>query len=249
MIDNFVSTLETSVGWRGIVDAVNSSSCPQSLSVTIPSALQELFVRHFGELLLGSSPSWKEGTHADLINAGKYLTPPTIDECRALRTELALYPLVSKFRLAVIWEANKLSKEASNSLLKLTEEPPNHGHILFISEEDKLIPTIKSRVRSIYIDLPDILVAPKRVPSTTEDFAEWVSKSKKTTSESLYLEIQSWVKYLTNEGDFTTAAELESMIRIMQEKRLSVTMVQDAIYGVLKEGIPSEQIFGSLWKA
>ena len=249
MIDDFVSTLENSIGWQRIVDAVYSSKCPQSLSVTIPSCMQELFVRKFGELLLGSSPSWKDGTHSDLISAGKYLSPPTIDECRALRTELALYPLISKFRLAVIWEANKLSIEASNSLLKLTEEPPHHAHILFISEEDKLIPTIKSRVNSIHIDLPDEVVAPQPLPGTSEDFALWVNNLKKTTSECLYLEIQRWIEYLTIEGDFTAAAKLESMVKIMQQKRLSATMIQYTIYAVLKEGIPSEQIFGSLWKA
>lgn len=114
-----------------------------------------------------------------------------------LQGELGLHPIVSDKRLAVVWFADKLSLEASNSLLKLTEEPPVHGSILFVSEEDKLIPTIKSRVWSIYIDLPEELVKPRRHPSSPDEWAEWIENSKKNSTELVYLEIDSWIKFLS----------------------------------------------------
>lgn len=247
MVENSSELLELSKGWAEIKNAVSSGRCTQSLAVVVPSAMQEMFVCKFGELLLGAYPTWKDGVHPDLIYAGKYLTAPSIDECRLLRSELELHPLAANKRLAVIWGSEKLSVEASNSLLKLTEEPPLHGYVLFISEEDKLIPTIKSRVWLIHIDLPEEIVKPKAHPISAEEWAEWLDSGKKSSSEILYLEIDSWIKYLTDKGDYATSAKLESMVRIMEQKRLSVPMIQDTVFAVLKEGIPCEQIFGNLW--
>lgn len=49
-------------------------------------------------------------------------------------------------RLAVIYEADRLTPEASNGLLKVLEEPPANLFILLLLSRDNLLPTIKSRV-------------------------------------------------------------------------------------------------------
>ena len=247
MLEDPAAYLESTNGWKEIASAVANGRCSQSLAVFVPSSVQEFFVTHFAELTLGADSGWKDGTHPDLVMAGKFLTPPTIDECRLIRSELAMHPFAASVRLAVIWEADKLSMEASNSLLKLAEEPPQSAQILFISEEDKLIPTIKSRVWSIHIDLPDELVSPHRPPSAANEWAEFLDGKKKVTPETIYMEIECWIKYLTEKGDYISASKLESMSRIMEQRRLSVPMIQDAVYAVLKEGVPCEQIFGSIW--
>lgn len=247
MPEETLSLLKASRGWSEIALAVETGRCPQSMAVVIPSSMQEIFVINYAKLILGDSHAWNDYTHPDLIYAGKYLTAPSIDECRMLQGELGLHPIVSDKRLAVVWSADKLSLEASNSLLKLTEEPPVHGSILFVSEEDKLIPTIKSRVWSIYIDLPEELVKPRRHPSSPDEWAEWIENSKKNSTELVYLEIDSWIKFLSEKKDYRTASALESSVRIMEQKRLSVSMIQDVVFAVLKEGIPCEQIFGNIW--
>ena len=43
------------------------------------------------------------------------------------------------------------------------------------------------------------------------------------------------------------AANMESIVRVMEQKRLSAPMVQDIAFTVIKEGTPYEQIFGDLW--
>lgn len=247
MLEDPSAYLISSNGWEEISSAVAAERCSQSLAVFLPSSMQELFVSRFAELTLGSDTGWKDGTHPDLINAGKYLIPPTIDECRMIRSELALHPLAAHVRLAVVWEADKLSLEAANSLLKLTEEPPLSAQILFVSEEDKLIPTIKSRVWSVHIDLPAELASPHKPPATTAEWADFLDGKKKITTEAMYMEIECWVKYMTEKEDYLTASKLESMSRIMEQRRLSVSMIQDALYAILKEGIPCEQVFGSIW--
>lgn len=248
MIDDFELALEKSAAWRMVTDAINEAKCPQSLAAIVPTSMQDLFVRKFGGLLLTKDKSLKDIEHPDLINAGGPSYPPTIDECRMLRSELALFPIEAKCRLAVIWEANSLSKEAANSLLKLTEEPPKHGHILLIAEEDNLIPTIKSRVTLMYIDYPSDLLVPIKQPATAVDFAQWIRSSKKKNSDALYVEAEGWIKDLLNKKLFFEAEKLESILKIIKHKRLSTSMTQDILYASLKEGVSTEQTFGSLWE-
>ena len=246
MINDAWAVLEASQGWKEIAAAVGMKRCPQSVAVALPEIMQKIFVENYGKLILGDSPVWKDGAHPDLINAGKSPAPPGIDECRTLQGELALHPLVSERRMAVIWSADRLSPEASNSLLKLTEEPPEHGCILFVSEEGKLIPTIKSRVWSVRIDLPVEIAKPKPYPASTGEWAEWIAGGRKKDPEILCLEIGNWIADLTEKGNYRKAAELDCLVRMMGQKRLSVPMIQDLTYMVIKEDITFEQIFGNI---
>jgi len=247
MTDDAAAILENSHDWKEIASAIQNNRCPQSVAAVVPSAMQQMFAERYGKMILGDGPMWKDGEHPDLINAGKYMTPPSIDECRMLHGELGLYPLVSDKRLAVIWAADKLSLEASNSLLKLTEEPPAHGSVIFISDEDRLIPTIKSRVWPMHIDIPEELVMPRPHPFSPEEWAQWFENGKKSGPEILFMEMEGWVRYLSEKGNYVKAADVESLVRIMEQKRLSAAMIQDLAFAVIKEGVPCEQIFGDLW--
>ena len=247
MISDPNTLLVSSRGWVELSAAISGGHIPQSVGAVVPSALQQVFAERYGKLLLGENGWNDDGAHPDLVNAGKYMTPPSIDECRTLPGELALHPIMADRRLAVVWAADKLSVEASNSLLKLAEEPPSCGCILFMAEEDKLIPTIKSRVWSIYIDVPEELVKPRPYPAAPAEWAAWLEGGKKNGAEMLFFEIESWIKDLTDKGDFVKAAELETLARVMGQKRLSAPMIQDLAFAFLKEGIPCEQIFGNIW--
>lgn len=246
MINDARALLTNSRGWLELASAMDGGHMPQSVAVVAPTALQQVFVESYGKLLLGEE-GWNDSSHPDLVSAGNYLSPPSIDDCRTLPAELALHPISAERRLAIIWSADKISIEASNSLLKLAEEPPARGCILFVTEEDKLIPTIKSRVWSIYIDVPEEFVRPRPHPKAAREWAAWLEGGKKAGAELLFLDIESWIKDLTEKGDFAKAAELETLMRVMQQKRLSAPMIQDLAFALLKEGVPCEQIFGNIW--
>lgn len=242
-----VALIESSQGWRELANAAASGRTPQSVGVVIPHIIQETFSEMYGRLVLGDDNLWKDGEHPDMINAGTVSSAPSIDECRQLQGELALHPLSSRRRLAVVWLADKLSVEASNSLLKITEEPPEHGNILFMSEEDNLIPTIKSRIWSIHIDLPEEILKAHPMPASIREWAKWMDAGRKPSPEILYLEMQGWVRDLTEKNDYIKASELDSLIRLMEQRRLSVPVIEDLVFALFKEEVPNEQILGNLW--
>lgn len=236
-----------SSGWQELESAAQRASLPQSVFASVSAPLQKIFVERYAELLLGPSSSDEYYSHPDLIYAGSDDKPPTISECRSLSGELALHPLSAERRLAVIWSADKLSIEASNSLLKITEEPPVNGALLLIAAEDTLIPTLRSRVWSVSFEAPEELIKPEPLPVTLADWAAWLGGKNRKSADVIFLEVGKWIKFLTEEGDFKRAAELETFVRIAERRRLSSPMIQDSLFAILKEGIPCEQIFGDIW--
>lgn len=75
-----------------------------------------------------------------------------IEQIRKLKRWALLKPFASKSKAAIINEAEKLTLEAQNSLLKILEEPPRHTLIvLTAAKESLLLPTIVSRCKVIRI--------------------------------------------------------------------------------------------------
>ncbi len=69
-----------------------------------------------------------------------------IDQMRLLRSVAYLKPMVGRKRIFIVVEAEKMTEEAANSLLKILEEPPLFSYIILITHNPFLLmSTIKSR--------------------------------------------------------------------------------------------------------
>lgn len=68
-----------------------------------------------------------------------------LDQVRFFKKKIVLKSNYQN-RLGIIKDADLLTTEASNSLLKIFEELPESSYILLLSRSDNLLPTINSRV-------------------------------------------------------------------------------------------------------
>ena len=69
-----------------------------------------------------------------------------VDDIRGIRDEVNFLPTTAKYRVYIIDEVHMLSIGAFNALLKTLEEPPKYMVIiLIVSNESKMLQTIKSR--------------------------------------------------------------------------------------------------------
>jgi DNA polymerase III delta' subunit len=74
-----------------------------------------------------------------------------IDQMRAMRQAAYMRPMISRKRVFIVDEAEKMNDESSNCLLKVLEEPPLFSHIILLtSNPDMILPTIKSRCQILY---------------------------------------------------------------------------------------------------
>jgi DNA polymerase-3 subunit delta' len=98
---------------------------PDFLSVACPEGKSELPI----ELLVGS-----------LDNRGR----------EGLCHDLSLRPMLGRRRVAVIEDADRMSTESANAILKTLEEPPPYALIILIAADlGRILPTIRSRCQTI----------------------------------------------------------------------------------------------------
>ena len=91
---------------------------------------------------------------------GKGKPPPVdlpIDVVREFLTEkVSVRPTLSKRRVFIVCEAEKLNQSSQNAMLKTLEEPPEYCSIILLCTRlEKLLPTIKSRSQTIRFGLID----------------------------------------------------------------------------------------------
>lgn len=74
----------------------------------------------------------------------------SIDQVRNLQHQLSLRPYASEFKTGIILEAQRMTIEAQNALLKTLEEPPAHSVLILTAPSVKnLLPTIVSRCQVV----------------------------------------------------------------------------------------------------
>jgi DNA polymerase-3 subunit delta' len=73
-----------------------------------------------------------------------------IEQIRDLQKKLSLFPYSAKYKVAIIEQADMMSKSAANSILKTLEEPSSTTIlILLTSNSGNLLDTIKSRCQTL----------------------------------------------------------------------------------------------------
>jgi DNA polymerase-3 subunit delta' len=96
-------------------------------------------------------------THPDLGVLSTERVIISIEEVRQLVSTSQFSPSVGRYRVMVIEDADRMSERTSNVLLKALEEPPPRTvWILCAPSEADLIPTIRSRVRSVRLRVPAV---------------------------------------------------------------------------------------------
>jgi DNA polymerase-3 subunit delta' len=245
--------------WLELLSMIAGGEAPQALAAIVPGDVALDFRDMYARRVLCSSGSgddgcdscgsWTSDGHPDLIVAGRWGEPPGISDCLDFQVQLYLKPVVAPGRLGVVSSAEGLSLPAANSLLKITEEPPAKGRILFVAERDEFITTIRSRVwmfRLLETDKSGQGVSPVSPPLTPAEWASWLERTRKFSIDELAVEAEGWVLDFCGRGEWRVAASLQNTLFLARKRHIPVSMAQDALFALLREGVGGGQIFGDL---
>lgn len=99
----------------------------------------------------------KARTHPDLGVLTTQAAVIRIDSAREIVTTAHYAPSEGRYRVIVIEDADRMTEHTSNVLLKAIEEPPERTiWILCAPSEADLLPTIRSRTRSLRLVTPSV---------------------------------------------------------------------------------------------
>jgi len=133
-----------------------------------------------------------------------------IEQIRRLKADSSLKIYEGRKKVWIIDEAEKLTQEAANSLLKILEEPPLHLVIILITHIPRLLPpTIISRCRIIHFS-----------PLRDEDINEILKKQKNIKAEFIPI-----VSQLAR-GSMSEALKLIEEESILKEREKAFNLLQ-----------------------
>ncbi|QBR74683.1 DNA polymerase III subunit delta' [Microbacterium sediminis] len=97
------------------------------------------------------------GTHPDLVALRTEGVIITIAQARDLAARSYFAPSLGRYRVIVMEDADRMTERTSNVLLKALEEPPERTvWVLCAPSDADLLPTIRSRVRTLRLREPDV---------------------------------------------------------------------------------------------
>jgi DNA polymerase-3 subunit delta' len=181
-----------------------------------------------------------------------------IDQIRNLKKFFTLKThTTTEKRVAVLIDADTMTKEAQNSLLKLLEEPPEHCHlILTSSDSDELLPTIVSRVQTYRLRaIPKEHVITYLVRRGYKSFDIQSALSVTAgligaTSSIMSGEEDGYVASLKRAKELLGQKHLERLKSIDQltKDKQSTLLVLDAFKTIAVAGIQAKAKNSDLWK-
>ena len=137
----------------------------------------------------------------------------SIEQMRELAKQAAFAPVLSKNKICIVEDADRLTEAAANSFLKLLEEPPAGWLIILLaSSEDKLLTTILSRVVKLRFNPLAVADVKKLLleRGVAEDASEVLARiSEGSVGTALNLNEQNALEYRQTALSFLEALPLE----------------------------------------
>lgn len=146
----------------------------------------------------------------------------SVGTVREIKTAIYQKPFALKYKINIIKEAEKLTQEAQNALLKIFEEPPNHAIIILETSNPKnLLETLRSRAVVINTIPEQITTGQDETKSLKEsllyipevvDPTSWVDRQINNNFQVLLKQIGSDQKFIKTTKIIETYKEARLMI-------------------------------------
>jgi hypothetical protein len=169
--------------WNLFVTAWNQRRMAHAVAFEIPEEAMEEFLQILQNFFSGNDLTLSPPpVSPDIQIIGDSKGPPGIDCCRKLAGELSLFPRSLGYKVGVVCHGEALSPAGANSLLKITEEPPEYSFLVFLHSLRPLLPTLESRVWSLSLKKKNL----EKQPSCMQKRGQASLQMEKHLLEQLY---------------------------------------------------------------
>jgi DNA polymerase-3 subunit delta' len=192
------------------------------------------------------------GTHADLLTIGRsydekrqrFRNEIGVEDVRPVGDFLRRTPAEGGWRAVILDDADALNRNAANALLKILEEPPPRAVLILVSSiPGRLLPTIRSRCRTLRLDPLDMqqmmIVLERLVPDQDETVLRLMAVlARGAPGQALALAgedgimMESSIRELLDGGGITSGRACEMVDRIMRREQsfsIFLELLADAV--------------------
>jgi DNA polymerase III subunit delta' len=172
------------------------------------------------------------GNHPDILRVTHEKASIGVDDIRLqLNNDILIKPYSSKYKIYIIDEAEKLTEQAQNALLKTLEEPPVYGIIILLTNNSSaLLPTILSRCITLKLKAVDqnkikeFLMSEHKIPDYLAElsavFAQGnVGKALQFASSDEFSEMKNEILHLLKYLDDMELHEIVERLKLLSAKK------------------------------
>ena len=169
----------------------------------------------------------------------KYITHEkasiSVDDIREqLNNDIGIKPYSSKYKIYIIPDANKMTEQAQNALLKTIEEPPAYAVIILLTDNlASLLPTIQSRCITLNLKplsnneiaehlTTKLKLEPERAQIAAGFCQGNIGKAIEMASSDEFMEMKSLVLRLLKNIDEMTVADVAAYIKDLSHYKSSI---------------------------
>lgn len=184
----------------------------------------------------------ESGNHPDIIRVTHEKASIGVDDIRLqLNNDILIKPYSSKYKIYIIDEAEKMTEQAQNALLKTLEEPPAYGIILLLTNNSSaLLPTILSRCITLKLKavdqnrIKDLLMSEHKIPDYLAElsavFAQGnVGKALQFSSSEEFSEMKKDVLHLLKYLDEMELHEIVERLKLFSTNKEYIDYYLDFI--------------------
>jgi len=172
-----------------------------------------------------------------------------IDQIRAMQKSVIEKPIESNKKVFIIDNADTMTKEAQNCMLKTLEEPQEYIVIILIaSNENNILATVKSRCTKVFFKPLDEIELKKYMSENYEDVAfdsssvslcnGSIAKAQKIISKS---EVLDSVKQIVNDVRYINKLEFFKKNEIFYDNKDDIDLLLEYMYISLFEITKAEK--------
>lgn len=147
-----------------------------------------------------------------------------IESIRDMKSFMSLKPYSSEYKLAIINDADTMTAEAANAMLKILEEPPKKSVIILISSKPRLLPqTILSRC--------EMVVFPPVLEVKTDETEKALAELRRAARQSISDRIK-YAKQLYEKKNYTELVNLwlKSLRFQLKDKPSTAPVLRNLLY-------------------
>lgn len=164
--------------------------------------------------------------HPDILEAegGEAVRSFHIETVREVREDVFILPNEAQNKVYLLLNAQSMSPQAQNALLKVLEEPPSYAvFLLTCDSKTKMLPTILSRVTTVALDAPvqELTAAAGKKEQKVNDLSDQMARAVAATSEFPLLSLTG---KLEKDKDLTAACLARMTLLFREAVRISCGM-------------------------